>query len=209
MAAPAALVAGRTDHTAARRAGGLAHTVAHSVGDRAAVVDSVAAVVGMADCPEESAAAEIPTAARAGVPAPCRGQEAWTGDSIPANRRATALAELSHNQFSLIKLNTCRGKLSPETNASRERCRRENAKEPSVNSPPGHHPARRGQCSGRSSRCSSPAAQHAPRGAVAVLAADQLTMLFQTIQLQGHRRGQMPPALPHPKLPLPNPAPDL
>src|SRR5207248_2737944 len=74
--------------------------VADSVGDRAAVVDSVAAVVGMADRLEESAGAEIPTAARAGVPAPCRGQAAWTGDSIPANRRATALAELSHKQFS-------------------------------------------------------------------------------------------------------------
>ena len=93
-------MAGRTDHTAARRAGGLAHTVAESVGDRAAVFDSVAAVVGMADRPEESAGAEIPTGDLAGVPVPCRGQQAWTGDSIPANRRAAALAELSHNQFS-------------------------------------------------------------------------------------------------------------
>jgi hypothetical protein len=73
------------------------------VGDRAAVVDSVAAVVGMADRPEESAGAEIPTAARAGVLVPCRGQEAWTGDSIPANRRAAALAELSHVQFSPLQ----------------------------------------------------------------------------------------------------------
>jgi hypothetical protein len=104
-------VAGRTDHTGARRACDLAHTVADSVGDRAAVVDSVAAVVGMADRPEESAGAEIPSAVRAGVPVPCRGQEAWTGDSIPANRRATALAELSHRQFSLIKLNASRWKL--------------------------------------------------------------------------------------------------
>jgi hypothetical protein len=82
--------------------------VADPVGDRAAVVGSMTAVVGMADRPEESAGWEIPTEAGAlalGVPVPCRGQAASRGDSIPANRRARALAELSPAQFCLIKLN--------------------------------------------------------------------------------------------------------
>jgi len=92
--------------TAGTRAGGLADTVADSVGDRVAVVGSVTAVVGMAGRPEVSAGSEIPMAARAGalgVPVPCRGQAARRGDSIPANRRATALAELSPAKLCLIE----------------------------------------------------------------------------------------------------------
>jgi hypothetical protein len=78
------------------------------VGDRAAVVGSMTAVVGMADHPDESAGWEIPTEARAlvlGVPDPGRGQAASRGDSIPAKRRPRVLAELSPAQFCLIKLN--------------------------------------------------------------------------------------------------------
>jgi hypothetical protein len=108
---PDAGPAGGPADTAGTRVGGLADTVADSAGDRAAVVGSVTAVGGMADRPEESAGSEIPTAARAGalgVPVPCRGQAARRGDSIPANRRARALAELSPAQLCLIKLSALR-----------------------------------------------------------------------------------------------------
>jgi len=105
---PAAGPAGGPADTAGPRAGRLADTVADSVGDRAAAVGSVTAVVGMAGRPEVSAGSEIPTAARAGalgIPVPRRGQAARRGDSIPANRRARALAELSPAKLCLIKLN--------------------------------------------------------------------------------------------------------
>lgn len=85
-----------------------ADTVADSVGDRAAVVGSAAAVVGMADRPEESGESEIPTEARVGVlgvPVPGGGQAARRGDSIPAGRRAMALAELSPARLCLTKMN--------------------------------------------------------------------------------------------------------
>ena len=75
---------------------------------RAAAVGSVAVAACMADRPEAAAGSEIPTAARAealGVPVSCRGQAALRGDSIPVNRRATVLAELSPAQLCLIKLN--------------------------------------------------------------------------------------------------------
>jgi hypothetical protein len=116
--APAVLVAGRSDaaagpaggpaDTVGGRACGLADAVAHSVGDRAAVVGSVTAVVGMADRPEESDGSEIPTEARAGalgVPVPCWGQAARRGDSVQANRRARALGESSLAQLCLVKSN--------------------------------------------------------------------------------------------------------
>jgi hypothetical protein len=63
--------------------------------------------VGMADRPEESVGSEIPKEARAGavgIPVLCWGQAARRGDSIRANRRARALAELSLAQLCLLKL---------------------------------------------------------------------------------------------------------
>jgi len=83
-------------------------TVADPVGDRAAVAGSVTAVVGMGDRPEESAGWENPTEARVfvlGVPVPCPDQPALRVDSIPADRRARALAESSLAQFCLANLN--------------------------------------------------------------------------------------------------------
>ncbi|ASX02929.1 hypothetical protein CKJ56_25605 [Mycobacterium intracellulare subsp. chimaera] len=64
------------------------------------------ALVGMVDRPEESAESEDQEAQAAalGVPAPYRGQGAWRGDSIPASRRARALAESSPAQWCRIKL---------------------------------------------------------------------------------------------------------
>jgi hypothetical protein len=109
---PAALVAGRTE-AAAGPAGGPTDTAAESVGDRAAVVASVTAVVGIADRSEESVGSEIPTEARAGalgVPAPCWDQAARRGDSIRASRRARALAELSLAQLCLVSEGVCGGR---------------------------------------------------------------------------------------------------
>lgn len=40
-----------------------------------------------------------------GVPVPCRGQADRRDDSIPAHRRAAALAELSPARLCLIKVN--------------------------------------------------------------------------------------------------------
>lgn len=100
------MVAGRTE-AAARSAGGPADTAAESVGGQAAVVFSVAAVVGMADRPEESVGSEIPMGA-AGPPVvsvPCCGQADRRGDAIPVDRRARASGELSLAPLCLANLN--------------------------------------------------------------------------------------------------------
>jgi hypothetical protein len=88
--------------------GGPADTAADAVGDRAAAVGSLMAVVEMADRPEESAGSEIPTEGRAGasgVRVPYWGRAAQMDASIPVNRRARALAESSFARLSLIELN--------------------------------------------------------------------------------------------------------
>lgn len=89
-------------------AGGPAETAAESVGGQAAVVGSVTVAVGMADRPEESVGSGIPMGARAAapdVPVPCWGQAARAGDSIPANCRAGAPAELSLAPLCPVNMN--------------------------------------------------------------------------------------------------------
>lgn len=83
-------------------------TVVDSVGDRVVVVGSAAAVRGMTDRRGESAGLANPTEAQGealGLAVRCRVATVGRECSIPATRRATALAELSPTRLCLNKLN--------------------------------------------------------------------------------------------------------